>query len=505
VKDEKKVLIFIPAYHVESTLEKVLNRIPAAIYNYNYEILIIDDKSSDHTFDRATAYKSRHKEIHLTLLCNPENQGYGGNQKLGYRYAIENDFDAVVLLHGDGQYPPEVLEKLILPVLDEKFDAVFGTRMAKGLKPVSSGMPLYKYAGNRILSSMQNRILGMRLSEFHSGYRVYAVKTLKQIPFELNTNGFHFNTEMVIQLKLNESRISEIPIPTCYNDEKCYVNGFVYAWNVIKAALKAKFQQMNISYHRQFDISKPGHGYPPKFDFLSSHTMAINEVTPGAHVLDIGCGAGHIGRELEKRRCQVTGVDIATEEEENSLQKFSKIDLNREAIPFPPDSFDFILILDVLEHLDPPAQFNLLEKIRAGSKSKKPVILITVPNIAFLFIRWQLLMGKFNYGKQGILDMTHRYLFTFKSIRRFLKQAGYKIEKTKGIPPPYPLVIGNNVVSRFLLRINAWLIWLIPGLFSYQIFVKATPLSTAKQLLKLAAEQSRERELNIKQVTDAGQ
>lgn len=498
MKDSKKILIFITAYNAESTIEKVLKRIPSAIYNYNYEILIIDDKSSDHTFDRASAYKSRNKEIQLTVLYNPENQGYGGNQKLGFQYAIEKDFDVVVLLHGDGQYAPEVLEKLILPVLNEEADAVFGTRMTQGLKLTSPGMPFYKYAGNRILSFMQNRILDMRLTEFHSGYRAYSVKTLKQIPFELNTNDFHFNTEIVIQLKINESRIHEIPIPTCYGDEKCYVNGFVYAWNVIKATLRAKLQQMNISYHRQFDIAKPKHLYPPKFDFLSSHTMAIDEVRSGAHVLDIGCGAGHVGRELEKRSCQVTGVDVTTEEEGKSLQKFSKIDLNRDAIPFPPDSFDFILILDVLEHLDLPSQFNLLEKIRTGSKSKKPVIIITVPNIAFLFIRLQLLMGNFNYGKQGILDMTHRHLFTFKSIRRFLKQAGYKIEKTKGIPPPYPQVIGNNVVSRFLLKINTYLIWLIPGLFSYQIFVKATPLSTAKQLLKLADEKSRERELNIK-------
>jgi glycosyltransferase involved in cell wall biosynthesis len=497
VKDAKKILIFIAAYNAESTIEKVLKRIPAAIYNYNYEILVIDDKSSDHTFERAAVYKSLNQELRLTVLSNPETQGYGGTQKLGFQYAIEKDFDVVVLLHGNGQHAPEGLEKLIFPVLVEEADAVFGTRMGQGLKPISSGMPLYKYAGNRILSFMQNRILGMRLSEFHSGYRVYSVKTLKQIPFALNTDGFHFNTEIAIQLKLNESKIREIPIPTHYGDERWHVNGFVYAWNVLKASLRAKLHQINISYHRQFDMVKPEHCYPPKFDFLSSHTMAINEVRPGAHVLDIGCGAGHVGRELEKRNCQVTGVDIATEEEGKSLQKFSKIDLNRDAIPFPFDSFDFILILDVLEHLDLPSQFNLLDKIRTGSKSKKPVIIITVPNIAFLFIRLQLLMGKFNYGKRGILDMTHRHLFTFKSIRRFLKQAGYKIEKTKGIPPPFSQVIGNHVISRFLSRINAGLIRLIPGLFSYQIFVKATPLSTAKQLLDLADEKSRERELNM--------
>ncbi|MBN2398905.1 MAG: methyltransferase domain-containing protein [Candidatus Aminicenantes bacterium] len=461
MRDAKKILLLIFAYNAEPTIEKVLKRIPVAIHNYDYEILFISNKSSDHTFDGPIGYKSPNPEILLTELYSPENWGYGGNQKLGFQYAIEKKFDIVALLQCDGPYAPEDLEKLILPVLNEEADAVFVTRTA-------------------------HKILGTRLSEFHPGDRVYSVKTLKQIPFELNTNDFHFNTEIGIQLKLHGSKIREIPISTCNGAGKYDVNNFVHAWNVIKATMRAKLQQMNIAYHRQFDIVKPEHNYPPKFDFLSSHTMAINEVRSGAHVLDIGCGAGHVGRELEKRNCQVTGVDIAMEEEGKSLRKFSNIDLNRDSIPYPPDSFDFILILDVLEHLDLPSQFNLLEKIRTGSKSKKPAIIITVPNIAFLFIRVQLLIGNFNYGKRGILDMTHRHLFTFKSIRRFLNQAGYKIEKTKGIPLPYPQVMGNNIISRFLLRINTYLIWLVPGLFSYQIFIKATPIPTVKQLLELA-------------------
>ena len=143
-----------------------------------------------------------------------------------------------------------------------------------------------------------------------------------------------------------------------------------------------------------------------------------------------------------------------------------------------------------------PSQFRLLEKIRADSKSKKPTIIITVPNIAFLPNRLQLLLGNFNYGKRGILDMTHRHLFTFKSIRRFLKQAGYKVKKVKGIPPPYPEAIGNNIVSRFLLKVNTILIRFLPSLFSYQIFVRTVPLPTANQLLKLASKKSKERKIN---------
>jgi glycosyltransferase involved in cell wall biosynthesis len=471
---QNKILIFIATANAESTINEVLKNIPAAMFNCNYEILLIDDASSDRTFERASVYKALNKENRLTVLVNPGKQGYGACQKLGFQYAIDRDFVVIVILQNDGPYAPEMWEKLIHPVLAEEAEAVFGTRIAHG----------FKLSG----------IMGMRHGGFHPGNRVYSVKTLKQIPFALNTDSFHFDAEIAMQLKLNESRIREVPMPIRIGNAGWHVNGIAFAWNVLKSSRRAKLHQMNFSYQRQFDIVRPGRWYPPKFDFLSSHTMAINEVRPGARVLDIGCGAGHVGRELEKRSCQVTGIDIAAEAEGNSLQEFRRIDLHSESIPFLPDSFDFILILDVLEHLDLSSQFNLLEKIRTGSKIKKPLLIITVPNIAFLFIRLQLLFGNFNYGKQGILDITHRHFFTFKSIRRFLKQAGYKIEKIKGIPPPYPLVIGNHVMSRFLLRINAVLIWLIPGIFAYQIFVKATPVSTASQLLQLANEKSLARE-----------
>lgn len=497
---EKKILIFIVAYNAETTIEKVLKRIPHHIYKYNYEILIIDDQSGDHTFDIASVYKILNREINLKVLYNPENQGYGGNQKIGYRYAIDNGFDAVALLHGDGQYAPEMLDSLINPILEERADAVFGTRMANGLKPIFSGMPIYKFIGNKVLTKFQNYVLGMQLTEFHSGYRVYSIKTLKEIPFELNTNDFHFDTEIIIQLKINENRILEIPIPTYYGDEICHVNGLRYAFNVFRATIGVKLHQMNLFYHRPYDIDKAQQWYPPKFNYTSSHTLAINEIRENSKVLDIGCGTGYVGKELEKKGCTVAGVDVITDEEIVLLQTFKRMDLNTDDIPFPPDSFDYIMLLDVIEHLDLPSQFKLFEKIRLESKEKKPIIIISIPNVAFWSIRFQLLLGNFNYGKRGILDVTHRHLFTFKSIRRFLNQSGYKIENIRGIPPPFPEAIGDNVVSRFLLKINEKLIRYLPSVFSYQIFITTRPLSTPGQLLKLAKEKSKKRKVNQKSI-----
>lgn len=123
-----RLLIFVVAYEAESTLEKVLERVPDSVFDHDTEILVIDDSSADRTFEIGW-HSSRASRHRITVLRNPENQGYGGNQKIGYRYAIRHGFDAVVLLHGDGQYAPECTPKLIAPLLDGSADAVLGSRM----------------------------------------------------------------------------------------------------------------------------------------------------------------------------------------------------------------------------------------------------------------------------------------------------------------------------------------------------------------------------------------
>ncbi|MEQ1852047.1 MAG: glycosyltransferase, partial [Chthoniobacteraceae bacterium] len=306
---QKRVLIFIVAYNAERTIGSVLNRIPPALRRPGVEVLIIDDSSKDATFAAGLKHEDREGDYRITILRNPENQGYGGNQKLGYHYAIENGFDIVALVHGDGQYAPEKLPELLEPLVKGEADAVFGSRMLRKQDALAGGMPVYKWIGNQVLTTFQNLMLGTQLSEFHSGYRLYSVAALRKIPFERNANDFHFDTDIIIQLHYAGLRIFEIPIPTFYGDEICHVNGLKYAWDIFKTMFRAKLHRKNLLYDRKFDIGPVEETYDLKVGFRSSHTVALGAVKKGGRVLDIGCGRGHVSELMAREAAEVVGLD----------------------------------------------------------------------------------------------------------------------------------------------------------------------------------------------------
>ena len=151
------------------------------------------------------------------------------------------------------RYAPEELPNLVAPLRDGRADAVFGSRMTTTFGAIRGGMPLYKFTGNRILTFAQNRLLGTTFSEFHSGYRVYSTAALRSIAFQLNSNVFHFDTEIVIQLLNARQRILELPIPTYYGGEICRVNGLAYAKDVMIVTLQNVAHRSGLLYQRRFD------------------------------------------------------------------------------------------------------------------------------------------------------------------------------------------------------------------------------------------------------------
>ena len=275
---KKKLLIYIVAFNHEKFIEKVVDRIDAKIFEkYNTEILVNDDSSQDKTLKIISDYKNRNtdKNCKITILSNPDNLGYGGNQKIGYYYAIKNQFDFVALVHGDGQYAPELLDNLIEDMSQKNADAVFGSRMLIKGGALKGGMPLYKFIGNKILTFFQNKILSANLSEFHSGYRIYTVDVLKKIPFHLNSNDYSFDTEIIIQLLFSKSKIAEFPIPTYYGEEISYVNGLYYAYRIMIESLKAKVLNFGILYDKKYDVFPISNNYLLKDNFKS--TFRVNK------------------------------------------------------------------------------------------------------------------------------------------------------------------------------------------------------------------------------------
>jgi len=488
--ERAKVLIFIVAYNAERTIQSVLRRIPSELSQHDTRVLIIDDSSSDGTFERASEIEQA--PFPVTVLFNPVNQGYGGNQKIGFHYAIREKFDYVALLHGDGQYAPERLPDLLQPLLAGQADAVFGSRMLASGAARRGGMPLYKWMGNKILTRIQNRLLKTHFSEFHSGYRIYSVRALAGIPFGKNTNDFHFDTEIIIQLLRAGLRIQEVPIPTYYGDEICRVNGMKYAWDVVRTTALSRAQDLGILYERKYDLALPGQQYLPKWGFESPHELAVQRIPSGSKVADIGCASGYVARALFDKGCDVTGIDQYRPPAEAHVANFIQADLNSGEVPVDAGAFDFVLLLDVIEHLRSPEEF--VEALRSSQRQTKDVrVIVSTGNVAFFITRFMLLSGFFHYGARGILDLTHTRLFTFATLRKLFEQANYQIEEVRGIPAPFPLALGDTALARLLVGLNRFLIKISRSLFSYQIFMVARPLPSLEVLLEgaIASGESR--------------
>jgi glycosyltransferase involved in cell wall biosynthesis len=238
-----RIAILVVAYNAESTLRSVLERIPQEILAKVEEIVVFDDASQDRTAEVGRSLVAQFHGVKLSIYRNAVNLMYGGNQRRGYQYAMERGFDVVVLLHGDGQYAPEVMQSLLSPLEQGRADLVMGSRMMVPGTARAGNMPLYKYVGNRILTWIQNRLVGTRLSEFHSGYRAYSVHALREIPLDRLTTDWHFDTQIILEFVARGLRVVEVPIPTYYGDEICRVNGIRYAFNCVVTSLKFSWSQ----------------------------------------------------------------------------------------------------------------------------------------------------------------------------------------------------------------------------------------------------------------------
>jgi 2-polyprenyl-3-methyl-5-hydroxy-6-metoxy-1,4-benzoquinol methylase len=288
-----------------------------------------------------------------------------------------------------------------------------------------------------------------------------------------------------------------LPIPTYYGDEICRVDGLKYGFNVVKTSLQAWFQRINLFYDRRFDCapSQDGRCYPSKLDFASTHSRVLQLVSEGARVLDLGSGLGAVGAALKEKNCTVVGCDIERSIFTRAFDQFLLVDLNRGLPEMPGERFDVILALDVIEHLAAPEDFR--DQLRALAARSGARVILTTVNIGFIVMRISLLLGRFEYGKRGILDITHTRLFTFNTLRRAMRAAGFEIERSEGVVVPMPFIFGHSLLSKIALAINQLLVMLRTQLFGFQILLVARARPTLETLLQVAETSANQKIISI--------
>lgn len=235
----RKVVLVLPAYNAEKTLEHTFNELPFEILD---DIILVDDFSTDNTVEVAKELGIRHIIIHR------ENKGYGANQKTCYKKALELDADIVVMLHPDYQYTPKLIHSMCYLIARDVYPVVLGSRIL-GKGAISGGMPKYKYVANRILTLVQNLLMNQKLSEYHTGFRAFSREVLDKIPLEYNSDDFIFDNQILAQIFYLGYEIGEITCPTNYFEDASSINfsrSIKYGWGVILVSCQYFIQKLNL-------------------------------------------------------------------------------------------------------------------------------------------------------------------------------------------------------------------------------------------------------------------
>jgi glycosyltransferase involved in cell wall biosynthesis len=240
-----KVVVVMPAYNAAKTLHLTYADLPREIVD---SVILVDDHSSDETVKIA-------RELGLELFVHNRNYGYGANQKTCYREALKAGADIVVMLHPDYQYDPTLLPQLIHPVAEGEADIVLGSRLL-GANPVQQGMPWWKYVSNRFLTWLQNKTYGLRLAEYHTGYRAFRREVLEAVNFQMNSDSFIFDQEILTQAINLKMRIAEVPVPTRYfpaASSASFTQSAIYGLSILWLLFRYLLQKKGVLHQRQFD------------------------------------------------------------------------------------------------------------------------------------------------------------------------------------------------------------------------------------------------------------
>jgi len=245
----KKVVVVMPAYNAEKTLEVTYQEVPFDIVD---EVILVDDQSRDNTYEKAQSLG-----IH-EVIRHPKNRGYGGNQKTCYTAALRQGADIVVMLHPDYQYTPKLIEAMVYPIANGLFPVMLGSRIL-GRGALRGGMPMYKFIANRFLTFFQNVLMGQKLAEYHTGYRAFSKEILTSLPLEENSDDFVFDNEMLAQIAYADHIIGEVTCPTKYFEEASSINfgrSVKYGLGVLRVSIMFRLNKWGLAKSRVFDLEK---------------------------------------------------------------------------------------------------------------------------------------------------------------------------------------------------------------------------------------------------------
>ncbi len=246
---EKKIVVVLPAFNAEKTLEQTYKEIPLDIVD---EVILVDDKSDDRTVQKAKDLGLKH------IVLHDENQGYGANQKTCYNEALKLGADIIVMLHPDYQYTPKLIPSMVSLIANDIYPVVLGSRIL-GKGAIKGGMPVYKYVFNRILTFIQNVLMGAKLSEYHTGFRAYSREVLESINYSENSNDFVFDNQVLAQIHYAGFEIAEITCPTKYADDSSSINlrnSMQYGYGVLKTSFQFFFQKIGLVHFNFLSFKK---------------------------------------------------------------------------------------------------------------------------------------------------------------------------------------------------------------------------------------------------------
>ncbi|HEX5586100.1 MAG TPA: glycosyltransferase [Acidimicrobiia bacterium] len=471
---QARIGVLVVARNAASTLAPVLDRIPADFRPRIDRVLVGDDASQDSTYLVGLGYQEVTPDLRIEIVRHPRDLGYGGNQKWGYRYALEHGWDIVVLLHGDGQYAPELLPEMVAPLEHDQADAVVGSRMIVPGEARKGGMPLYKYLGNRVLTRVENQIAGLELSEWHSGYRAYSVAALQELPFEHNSDGFDFDTEVLVQLKEAGKRITEVAIPTYDGQEISRLRGLRYAKDVVVDVSRYRAHKMGFG-TGELAFATTARGVVDDGALDDAHRRILRWLARRrpSRVLDLACGDGALSERLRMLGHDVTGVDAHKHDGvADRVDRFVEADLAGGIPSEVGDGYDIVIAPDVLERVREPDQ--LLEQCRDVLAPGGRVV-VTVPNFGHWYPRLRVVGGFFDYDSRGILDAGHLRFFTRASFERLVRSSSLRVCRRDAVGTPRQVLRrgtggpdANGTLARALTWLDDVLVAVRPTLFGYQ-------------------------------------